>query len=158
MKREFVFAFLLVFANVAAAQDSIRWKWNGSSDLFRSPLKHKNPQRSHLAVEFAAPPTALEIEQLREAGAVILSPLSNRALLISVFAGFAPQGAGWAGSFAPESKISPLIRATSERRARSEKDPFFVVAVYPDVDIGDARSIILESGLRIVENPDLLPN
>lgn len=157
MKREFVFAFLLALANVAAAQDSIRWKWNRASAPFSSPLKQKNPQRSHLAVEFSAPPSNEQIAELRAHGAVVLGPLSNRALVVSVPRGFVSE-ASWSGALAPETKVSPVIRKSTATRARSEQDPYFVVEFFPDVPPGDARSIVIESGFTLIDNPDLLAN
>src|SRR5258708_3084672 len=137
MKRAVVFGFLLVFASAAAGQDSIRWKGNRASGAFRPPMRQKDPLRTHLVVEFAAPPSFDDIAQLQERGAAVLGPLSDRALVISVPLGFvtaSPQvneRIKWMGSFAAKNKISPLIQMSSGRRARAGQDPYFVVEFDP---------------------------
>lgn len=163
MRRAVVFALFLAFVSFAAAQDSIRWKRSSTGLQTCVPLKQRNPLHSHLAIEFATPPSPADLDQLREHGAVVLGPLSNRALIISARPRFiAPENATWLGSFAPENKISPLIHASphasSAAGARSEQDPFFVVEFYLDVDMGDARSLAIDSGLQVIDNPDLVPN
>src|SRR5581483_4758176 len=58
----------------------------------------------------------------------------------------------WAAAFAPRDKLSPLIRGRSPRAAH------YIVEFHPDVNMGDARAIAIECGLRVIDNPDLLPN
>lgn len=165
MSRKVVSVLVLLLANVAAAQESIRWKpgisaADGSAGL-SSPRpvrwKQKNLLRHHVAIEFLAPPAPGDLDDLRLRGAVVLGALSDRAVTVSVPESFAAGGLNvtWSAAFSPQDKVSPDLGPQLHRG--SAKGAHFVVEFYPDVDMNDARSIVLESGLRIVENPDLLP-
>src|SRR5690348_10554142 len=128
MRRAVVLALFLAFIRFAAAQDSIRWKWNRSPDLLKAPLKQTDPLRSHFAIEFGRSPSSADIDQLRERGAIVLRPLSHRALIISVPRGFVmPEHATLLGSFAAADKISPRIHAAFAAGPRAQQDPNFVI-------------------------------
>src|ERR1039457_36200 len=167
MRRTVVFAFLLNFASLAAAQDSIRWKpWSdgwtaGTRQQDRShgmhsvPTKRKNLLRSHAVVEFASPPSPGDLAQLGDLGVKLLSALSDRAFIVSVPDSNGPNivpNITWIGRFAPADKISARVAG----RPSPDRAPYFIAEFHPDVDMNDARSIAIASGMRIVENPDLL--
>src|SRR5260221_4996551 len=56
------------------------------------------------------------------------------------------------GRFGSVDKISAL----AGRRPFPGRLPYFVAAFYPDVDMSDARSVAIASGMRIIDSPDLL--
>lgn len=157
MKRLAVLVFVLLLENVLAAQSSIRWRpWaqggrQGSS--VRAATKRLSPLRTHLALEFAAPPSASDLALLRSRGAVVVGALSDRAVVVSAPPGFTTAGlsVSFTGAFTPVDKISPRIR-------RPVRASYYVIEFYPDVDMADARTIATQCGLRVIENPDLLPN
>src|SRR5579862_6733305 len=108
MRRSLVFAFLLNLASLAAAQDSIRWKNPYSRTSAAPPAKRTNLLRSHLAIEFAAPPSAGDLAALAERGAVVQRVLSDRAFIVSAPDFFSTLGLNvtWTGRFAAGEKIS----------------------------------------------------
>jgi hypothetical protein len=159
MRRTAVFAFLLNLATLAAAQESIRWKpWISVTEPRPSgsvaAAKRLSLLHLHAAVEFAAPPTPDDLAELRNRGMEVLSVLSERAFVVSSPDSFRTDGLNitWVGQFNATDKISAL----AGRRPLPNRSSYFVASFYPDVDMGDARSIAIAAGMRVVENPDLL--
>lgn len=103
-------------------------------------------------IEFAQLPAPPDLEELRRRGAAIVAVLSDRAFVLAASDTFTSDGLDltWSGAFAPAEKLSPRLR-----RGRSS---YYIAEFHPDVDMRDARAIALECGLRLVDNPDLLPN
>jgi hypothetical protein len=162
MRRSLVFTILLNLAGLGAGQDSIRWKTWIHNDLRPNRpriaggvlAKRLNLLRSHAVVEFAKAPSHGDLAQLPQRGVVLLSALSERAFAVSVPERFVPFDGNvtWMGRFNSTDKISAL----AGRRPVPDRLSYFVAEFYPDVDISDARSVAIASGMRIIDNPDLL--
>lgn len=58
---------------------------------------------------------------------------------------------GWR-ELQPEEKVSPLVLESPP-----DEEGLWLVEFHPDVADGDARAIVLDSGMQTVEHPDLLP-
>ncbi len=134
------------------AQDGIRlksWMARGRpSKAVSAPARRNTLTRKHVVVEFPAEPDVAQIAQLEELGARIVQVLPQRGLALSVPDGFDFTGLNltWAGGLSAADKISPLARTRGE----------YIVEFYPDVDMGDARSIALSAHVRMIENDELV--
>lgn len=58
---------------------------------------------------------------------------------------------GWR-ELRPEEKVSPLVLESPP-----DEERLWLVEFHPDVAEGEARAIVLDSGMQTVEHPDLLP-
>jgi hypothetical protein len=103
----------------------------------------------HLVVQFAEAPTAGQVAGLRSRGATVLLDVPENALLIAAPRNLDLSGLGVtvAEPLRPALKISPLIGA--------DTGDDLVVEFHPDVDMNDARRIVLGLGLELHENPDI---
>lgn len=108
--------------------------------------------RSHLVLQFAAPPgealrIALEARQFR-----VLAYVPDNALLVSAPLDAALGGLGviYAGVLSVENKFSPLFD-----RSAPEAEGSAVVEFHADVEPGEGRRLAAAEGLKVVENPDL---
>ncbi len=109
-----------------------------------------------MLVQFATEPDAAQKKELAERGATILSYVPDSALSISIRDGTSLSGLGiqWLGRLQPNQKLSPEL-AKSFVAAQA---PPVLVEFYADVPETEARSIALETGATIHDNPDLLPH
>lgn len=114
------------------------------------------PGRSHWLIQFAHNPSADELETLANRGAAVLSYVPDFAFSVSVPDGVAWEGLDvrWIGRLRPDEKISAQLDGKPSSRGPLTA----VVELYPDVDLNEGRAIANNAGLRILENPDLLPN
>src|SRR5579864_5351767 len=110
--------------------------------------------RTHVIVRFAQPPSAATLAALAARGAVVLQYLPDNSVLVSINARVRLNDLGIlsVALLDPQLKISPLIL---------EGDPsigqgYYLVEIHPDVDPNSVRSLILNMGLELRENPDLL--
>lgn len=90
--------------------------------------------------------------ELSARGVTVLADVPDNGLLVSAAGPVALTGLGvrYAASIAAADKISPL--------AASNTTGFLLVEFYPDVDLGDARSLVLSMGAPLSDNPDLGPH
>src|SRR5579872_417207 len=153
MKAVYALGLSVVVAGCLAGQDGIRlksWMAHGRPEAAVSVTpKRRTLTRKHVVVEFTAGPNREQIAELESRGARIVQVLPERGLALSVPDTFDFGGLDftWAGALRAADKISPLV----------VKAGAYLVEYYPDVDMGDARSIALASHLRIIENDDLAP-
>ncbi len=155
----YAFSFL-IFLQLCFAQDSIRWNpWiygarRSGEQRSLGVAPRRDPRVAHFAVEFAAAMTSGDVERLRLRGAEVTAVLSGRAAIVSAPSGMSLAGLNiaWSGALGAADKISPAVR----RGPRL--NPYFVIEFHADVDMGGARAIAIEAGMRVIENPDLLPH
>lgn len=104
----------------------------------------------HLIVQFAEAPTASTVEELAQRGARVLQYIPDHAVLVAAEVELDLQGLDvvFAGAIAARQKISP----------RAATGAANVVEFHPDVDLNEARRIVLGAGLELLENPDVGPH
>jgi len=110
--------------------------------------------RTHVIVQFDQPPTAESLDALRARGAAVLQDMPDNGVLVSINDTVALDGPGIrsARRLDPREKVSPLI---TDGKA-SATSGYYLVELHPDVDPNVARGLILNAGLELRENPDLL--
>ena len=128
---------------------------------FKVPLQQaeeKSPERQarvesavgvgHLLVQFEEAPTVAQLAELRARGATVLLDVPENAVLVSVQRSLDLSGIGasYAAPLDARVKLSPLIDGEMND---------FVVEFHPDVNMNDARAIVLGLGFELHENPDV---
>lgn len=111
-----------------------------------------------MVLQFAQNPSGVELEKLRALGVQVLSYIPDHAFSVSVPDDVQLDGLDihWLGRLRPQEKISAEFG--SGQTARGTSALTALVEFYPDVNQNEAREIVTDSGLRILENSDLLPN
>ncbi len=150
----------ILMSGIANAQPALRLKGLNSYAATRMPPAR--PQRtltrgrSHMLLQFAANPSNAQLQKLANRGLTVLSYVPDFAFSVTV-----PDGVSWedldilwTGRLRPDEKIS----AAFDGRRASRGAVAAVVELYPDVDPNDGRVIANDTGLRVLDNPDLLPN
>jgi hypothetical protein len=109
--------------------------------------------RTHVILRFDQPRTAEVLAVLEARGAVVLQDVPDNAVLVSMDGSVALDdlGISFAARLDAAEKISPLITAGDASAATGS----YLVEFHPDVDLSDARRLILNLGLELHENPDL---
>jgi hypothetical protein len=110
----------------------------------------------HVILQFHNPPTAATLAELATRGVAVLQGIPENALLVTIKNPVSLEGLGvrFAGPVEATDKISPLVSATGLKVWNG----YVLVEFHPDVEINDARSLVLRLGIQLVENPDLAPN
>ncbi len=152
---------VLSLAAMAYSQTGIRYKVPLSEaisardavDRERGARRVEPNLAGHLVVEFAPPPTAAQIAVIRERGAMVLQDMPDNALLISTAQTLDLSDLGIVSidSLPPLVKVSPLIGVF-------DSSDYYVVEFHPDVDMNQARGIVLNAGFDLHENPDVGPH
>jgi hypothetical protein len=109
----------------------------------------------HIVLQFDNPPTARDVAILNARGAAVLQAIPENGLLVSVSRSVRLEGlrVRYAAPFRDVDKISPLISS----RGPQAWNAYLLVEFYPDVDMNDARALVLRLGIELLENPDLAP-
>jgi len=113
---------------------------------------------SHVIVQFDQPPTADTLDALKARGAVVLQYVPDNAVLVLINDTMALDGEldglgiHSTRRLDPREKISPLIGDGNASVGGGD----YLVEFHPDVDPNAARRLILNAGLELRENPDLL--
>lgn len=117
-----------------------------------SAIKRRVPGRSHYVLRFRTPLTASAREALAARGIRVTSYLSDTAVAVAARdeAAFAGLNLAATQRLAAADKISPL--------AALEDHAAYLVEFHADVERPDARALISEAGLEILNHPDLLPS
>jgi hypothetical protein len=158
-KLSLLFAAMLL-SGMANAQPALRLKGLNSYAAPRTPpatpQRTLTPGRSHMLLQFAAKPSGAQLEKLKNRGITVLSYVPDFAFSVTVTDGASLEGLDiqWMGRLRSDEKIS----ATFDGRRASRTAVTAVVELYPDVDLNDGRVIANDAGLRILDNPGLLPN
>lgn len=146
----------LLISGVATAQTSLILK---SRKIHTDPAQvvmeaqGSSPSGSgHLMVQFHRPPTAGQVSELTARGAIVLADVPEDGVLVSVAGPVNLRGLGvrYAAPVDPSDKISALDAPNTTG--------YLLVEFYPDVDINNARGLLLNAGAMLNENPDLGPH
>ncbi len=148
----------VLLAGLASAQPPLRFKApQGIHAVDRAQpgagaVKRRHAARRHWILQFSSAPTPAQFVELASRGARILSYVPDFAYAIS-----APDAAqfddmAWTGQLQSDAKLSADLRLSPEDTANR----YVLVEVYPDVEPGDARAIVLDQNLQIVDNPDVV--
>ena len=146
-----------LFTGFAIAQPTLNLKTRRIETASNRPVNEinsPNPAGSgHLLLQFDAPPTAQTVAELTLRGVTVLQDVPENGLLVTVVrrAFLAGLGVRYAAPIAAADKISPLITAIDPAAASG----FFLVEFHPDVDMNLARTLLLNGGFELHENPDL---
>ena len=110
--------------------------------------------RTHVIVQFSQPPSAATLAALAARGALVLQYLPNNAVLVSVNGRVRLNNLGITSAdlIDPRLKMSPLISSGTPAGSSG----YYLVELHPDVDPNAGRRLILNMGLELRENPDLL--
>jgi Matrixin/Glucodextranase, domain B len=157
-----LYVCLIALAGISSAQQTVNLKKRlfrapGNLDAYRvSPLLRRNSASSHFLIQFSAPPSSDQVQELRRRGARITSYIPDGGLMVS-----SPDNSSWdglgleyVGRMDALDKLSPQL---SERLTLEETEMFVIVEFHNDVDMDEARQLVLERGLKIIERDNLLP-
>jgi len=121
-----------------------------------SRAKSRQADRSHLIVDFDAPPAAGMVKELEARGMRVVAYLPETAVIVGVdgapdFSGLPVTGFD---ALQPEDKLSPeLFRGERRGQARVE---YFVVEFHGDVDWESRRMLAAGAGLAVKDHADLV--
>jgi len=153
MRKPALFGVLLsAFAHLALSQPVIRYKValpeNKSLARDAAARVESSQATGHLVLQFDASPTPGQVASLRARGANVLLDVPENALLISTAGSLDLSGLGVTSAepLPPAVKISPRVDGSSDD---------FVVEFHPDVNMNDARALVLGLGFELQENPDI---
>ncbi|MGI8742273.1 MAG: matrixin family metalloprotease [Bryobacteraceae bacterium] len=146
-----VVLFLIATTN-SAAQPVLHLK--GGRRPAGERLNRRNLGRRHWIVQFPSAPNPGQLAELRRRGVRILSYVPDFGLSVSAAddTDFAGLDLHWIGGVAKEDKFSSLLDSLQG----GDEVQFVIVEFYPDVDMNDARSIVVDLQLQIQESSDLL--
>jgi len=153
---KYIFRSLMFFCSCALvfAQPGLHYKVPARevpiNRLPRLPLL----VRTHVVLEFDRPPSVDTLAALRSRGVTVLQDLPDNGVLVSTEGSVEMDHLGVLSAtlIDPRSKISPLIAEGNP----SVGSGYYLVEFHPDVDPNAARRLILNAGLELRENPDLL--
>jgi hypothetical protein len=158
-----IFVASLFVSNLAFAQPVLRFKTRqispvaGKVDSREAAVERRAAayDRGHFVVQFDEAPSAEVVAALAARGVRVLQDVPDNALLVSLSGpvSFDELGARYAAPLDPADKVSPLITPLELTR-----DLSVLVEFHPDVDLNDARRLLLNQGIEIQENPDLGPH
>jgi hypothetical protein len=150
---------LLALSGSSFAQPAIHLKRrsllapNNLQDYRVGPLLRRKSGTSHYLIRFSAAPSKTQLQRLKAGGANILNYVPDASYLVS-----APDETSWdgvgldyVGRLDTLDKLSPLL-------ARSGDEAAVVVEFHSDVDMQEARALVVERNLTIVEREGLLPS
>jgi len=117
-----------------------------------SPLKRRTPGTSHYMVQFERQVNAETFRQLQERGIAVTGYLPRTALMVAAPDDFSLDGMAvrWVGRLEWHDKISPLVLA----RAAARGLRVYAVEFHSDVDMREARALVKEHNLHLMENSD----
>ena len=150
--RRSILAALLI-SGAASAQTSLILKTHRiATDPAQVVLEAQGSNASgsgHLLVQFDRTPTPRHINELTARGVTVLADVPENGLVVSVAGPVSLGGLGirYAAPVAASDKISAL--------AAKNVNGHLLVEFYPDVNLDDARRILLNAGAVLIGNPDL---
>jgi hypothetical protein len=145
----------VLFAAIACAQPALRFKVPDSDSQIELETPVSSGRR-HLVIQFEQHPGERQSAELRARGARVLQDIPDNGVLISAdrsldLAGLAVVRAAPLGV---AQKISPLLPPPGASRSGG----IYLVEFHPDVDLNDARRLVLSLGWELRENPGLGPH
>jgi hypothetical protein len=160
MKNILYFFILLLSGELLSAQPVLRLKVSSQAadsaanqDPLRGIRRLSLDTSTHVVIQFQQPPSAEILDELAARGAVVLQGVPDNGVLVTM-SGRVPLedlGIQVAAPFDPREKVSPLIGGSKRSRAAGS----YVVEFHPDVDMNDARGLLLNLNFELRENPDL---
>jgi hypothetical protein len=154
LRRSFLTALLI--SGVVSAQTSLILKTHRIvTDPDQVVIETRGSNLSgggHLLIQFDRPVSAQHVSDLASRGVTVLADVPENGLLVSVAGPVVLSGLGvrYAASIAAADKISALDA--------SNASGFLLIEFYPDVNLNDARGILLNAGAVLGGNPDLGPH
>jgi hypothetical protein len=114
-------------------------------------MRSRNLEQSHRIVQFEKLPLREQLLELQSRGARILGYVPTNGLSIMAPDRINLEGLGvrWSGRLLAADKLSPAIDGGVS--------DYYIVELYPDVDMDIARSLVEDMGMRVVNNANLLP-
>ncbi len=115
---------------------------------------------THLYVQFPVHPTAEVMAGLASRGIQVLADVPTNGLLVAVPAGtdLSGLGANHVEAITAADKVSPMIgmvRSAHGALLNHAAAANYIVEFHSDVDMNQARGLLLNAGAELVENPDL---
>src|SRR6266571_3848479 len=153
---------LLALAGVSFAQQAVNLKKRillAPDDLqaYRvGPLLRRHSGRSHYLIQFSAPPSPQQIQDLRSRGVKINSYVPDAALVVNTADDSSWDGLGlkFVGRLDELDKLSPQL---ADQSPDVDGATYVIVEFHSDVDMDEARALALERNVQIVERDNLLP-
>jgi hypothetical protein len=158
-----LYVCLIALAGISSAQQTINLKKRllqtpNNLEAYRiGPLLRRHAGRSHFLIQFENAPSPAQIEELKSRGARITSSIPGDGLVVS-----GPDESTWTGLglkyVGRLDALDKLSQHLSERQTPSaDGGNFVIVEFHKDVDMDEARALILERNLHIIERDGLLP-
>lgn len=154
IQRSFLTALLL--SGVVSAQTSLILKTRrvitDPTQVVIETQGSSSAGSGHLLMQFGRTPSAQRISELTARGVTVLADVPEDGLLVSVAGPVILRGLGvrYAAPIPAADKISPLDA--------SNTTGYLLVEFYPDVNLDDARGLLLNAGAVLSDNPDLGPH
>ena len=118
-------------------------------------LKRRRTGRSHFLIQFSNPPSDAQIQELKRRGAAIMSYVPDAALVVS-----AQDEVSWdnldlrfVGRLEALDKLSPAL--SPDQTPDGNGGNFVVVEFHPDADMDEARALVGERNLQIVDRGNM---
>jgi hypothetical protein len=126
----------------------IRGARSGFVTAINSPVRGG---RGHLLLQFAQRPDAAIAAAMAARGVMVLGDVPENGLLVSLEsrANVAGLGVLYGERIDPADKVSPLAGTPADTTG------FYLAEFYSDVDLNDARAIVLGLGWNLRDNPDV---
>lgn len=125
------------------------------TEYLARPVLRRTAGTSHYLVQFQTPVSAGLVQRLRTRGMIVTSYVGRSTLMVSAPDDFSLDGfpVRWIGRLEQRDKISPRI---SEQAAAGQAPGAYVVEFHPDVNMQEARVMVREHNLRLIENRYML--
>jgi hypothetical protein len=119
------------------------------------PLLRRTAATSHYLIQFQTPVSAEIIGKLRAHGVVVTGYVGKSTLMVAAPDNFSAAGLAvrWIGRLEHQDKISPVI---SDQASSGHAPGAYVVEFHTDVNMQEARAMVREHNLRLIENRYLL--
>ena len=127
----------------AAGQDRLRALQQGQDT--------RHAGSSHFLIQFKAPATPAQIDELRNRGVRVTSFVPDSALVVAADdeTSWEELGLKYVGRLDELDKLSPELSS-------DQADSFVVVEFHPDVNMAEARALVRERNLRVNERLNVL--
>jgi len=153
----FRFLILTVFGLASLAAETIHLKTRDfeppadRSEYLSRPVQRRTTGISHYLVQFQAPVSAQTIQRLHTRGIVVTGYVGKSTLMVAAPDDFSLAGfpVRWIGRLEHQDKISPRI---NEQLASGHAPGAYVVEFHADVNMQEARSMVREHNLHLIEN------
>lgn len=151
------FFLLTVFGLASLTAETIHLKTRDfqppadRSEYLARPVQRRTAGTSHYMVQFQSPVSAEILQRLRARGITVTSYVGKSTLMVAAPDDFSLDGfpVRWIGRLEHQDKISPRV---TEQAASGQAPGAYVVEFHPDVNMQEARAMVREHNLRLIEN------